>query len=110
MYRKLLILGFILIVFSSIAIGEINSERSYTFANATFPSWMEGICLLSIVVVIVILVSIVVVIFYIAKAFGPKYEKSKSKEESGRHCKSCGKGIPEDARICPYCNREFWKI
>jgi hypothetical protein len=29
------------------------------------------------------------------------------KQVSSRHCPNCGRGIPEDARICPYCNKKF---
>lgn len=29
------------------------------------------------------------------------------KEKSSRHCPNCGRGIPEDARVCPYCNKKF---
>jgi hypothetical protein len=29
------------------------------------------------------------------------------KSGSSRHCPNCGRGIPEDARICPYCNKKF---
>ena len=29
------------------------------------------------------------------------------KPASTRHCPNCGREIPEDARICPYCNKKF---
>lgn len=29
------------------------------------------------------------------------------KTVSSRHCPNCGRGIPEDARSCPYCNKKF---
>jgi hypothetical protein len=37
----------------------------------------------------------------------------KSKEQkqisSDRHCPNCGRVIPIDARICPYCKKDFEK-
>ena len=29
------------------------------------------------------------------------------KQASSRNCPNCGRGIPEDARVCPYCNKKF---
>lgn len=29
------------------------------------------------------------------------------KAVSTRNCPNCGRGIPEDARSCPYCNKKF---
>ena len=29
------------------------------------------------------------------------------KSAPSRHCPNCGRGIPEDARSCPYCNKKF---
>ncbi len=29
------------------------------------------------------------------------------KTEPSRRCPNCGRGIPEDARVCPYCNKKF---
>jgi hypothetical protein len=28
-------------------------------------------------------------------------------EKAARMCPNCGRGIPEDARVCPYCNKKF---
>jgi uncharacterized membrane protein len=28
-------------------------------------------------------------------------------EKAGRVCPNCGRGIPEDARVCPYCSKKF---
>ena len=29
------------------------------------------------------------------------------KTPPSRHCPNCGRAIPEDARVCPYCNKKF---
>jgi zinc-ribbon domain len=29
------------------------------------------------------------------------------KTEPSRHCPNCGRAIPEDARVCPYCSKKF---
>ena len=29
------------------------------------------------------------------------------KKEPERRCPNCGRGIPNDARVCPYCNKNF---
>jgi hypothetical protein len=29
-------------------------------------------------------------------------------EQSKRRCVECGRVIPEDARICPYCRKYYW--
>ena len=28
--------------------------------------------------------------------------------ETKRYCPNCGRGIPFDANICPYCGKKFW--
>lgn len=33
--------------------------------------------------------------------------KNKEKKESLRRCPECGRVIPEDANICPYCGKKF---
>jgi len=35
----------------------------------------------------------------------PKREKEKSKPE--RRCPECGRVIPDDAKMCPYCGKKF---
>ena len=30
-----------------------------------------------------------------------------SKKKSDRYCPNCGRGIPFDARTCPYCSKKF---
>jgi predicted nucleic acid-binding Zn ribbon protein len=29
------------------------------------------------------------------------------KPAPSRHCPNCGRAIPEDARVCPYCSKKF---
>ena len=29
-------------------------------------------------------------------------------QEDLRRCTNCGRVIPEDARICPYCRKQYW--
>ena len=35
-------------------------------------------------------------------------QPTKQNLETDRHCPNCGKAIPSDARICPYCEKKFW--
>lgn len=37
-----------------------------------------------------------------------KKDQSSTKEYNVRRCIDCGRIIPEDARICPYCQRHYW--
>ena len=34
-------------------------------------------------------------------------EQSEIKQKSKRYCPSCGRAIPFDANICPYCGKKF---
>ena len=48
---------------------------------------------------------------WIALALLPKRKiviETKPKRQKIRYCPNCGKEIPWDARICPYCKKEFW--
>ena len=39
----------------------------------------------------------------------PKTYKEKTRgKEAERTCPNCGRIIPEDARTCPYCSKNFW--
>jgi ABC-type transport system involved in multi-copper enzyme maturation permease subunit len=49
--------------------------------------------------IIVILLGLIGLIIYLVVR-GEKVAPS-------RHCPNCGRGIPEDARSCPYCNKKF---
>ncbi len=34
-------------------------------------------------------------------------KKTKTKQKSDRYCPNCGRGIPFDAKVCPYCAKKF---
>lgn len=38
----------------------------------------------------------------------PPIKKVTKIKPSDRRCPNCGRTIPIDARICPYCNKQFW--
>ena len=38
---------------------------------------------------------------------GGKKTESGSAAASDRRCQSCGRTIPDDARVCPYCGKNF---
>ncbi len=54
--------------------------------------------------IIVIFTSIIGLIIWLVVRPPIGGEKGKG---SNRNCPSCGRGIPEDARVCPYCNKKF---
>jgi len=54
--------------------------------------------------IIVILTSIIGLIIWLVVRPPIGGEKGKG---SNRNCPNCGRGIPEDARVCPYCNKKF---
>ena len=35
-------------------------------------------------------------------------ETSRKESETKRYCPNCGRNIPNDARVCPYCEKKFW--
>jgi predicted nucleic acid-binding Zn ribbon protein len=49
--------------------------------------------------IIVILLGIIGLIIYLVVR--------GEKTAPTRHCPNCGRAIPEDARICPYCSKKF---
>ena len=32
----------------------------------------------------------------------------ENRQHSNRYCTNCGRNIPIDARVCPYCGKKFW--
>ena len=59
-------------------------------------------CCLTIFIVIIVL--IVYVLLPKQKVIIEKRPKNQI-----RYCTNCGKEIPLDSRVCPYCGKEFWK-
>ena len=48
-------------------------------------------------------------IIAVALFIGSKKGSGKKEEKhEDRHCPKCGRGIPIDARMCPYCSKKFW--
>ena len=39
--------------------------------------------------------------------FFMKYEEESQDIQQGRRCPNCGRDIPFDANICPYCKHDF---
>lgn len=40
---------------------------------------------------------------YVGKPISPKTQGN----QSDRRCPNCGRSIPEDAKVCPYCGKRF---
>ena len=36
-----------------------------------------------------------------------KYDEGQQDRQQERRCPNCGRGIPFDAKICPYCGKKF---
>lgn len=53
--------------------------------------------------IITILLGIIGIIIWLIVR--PPIEEEEKKSE--RHCPGCGRPIPMDARICPYCGKKF---
>ena len=39
--------------------------------------------------------------------FFMKYDEGQQERQQERRCPNCGRGIPFDARACPYCAKKF---
>jgi len=68
-----------------------------------FIGWLGGaICILAGLILGIVLIAI------------GATESSKTqpsiieKKQEDRRCPNCGRVIPLDARICPYCTKKFW--
>lgn len=70
---------------------------------------LSTMCCLAIIFVIVVVILIIAILW---RATGNKrvevhtttVEKSS---KSDRYCPDCGRGIPFDAKTCPYCSKKF---
>src|SRR4030042_6572538 len=54
-------------------------------------------------VIIVFLLSIIGLVIYLIARIG----QHKTIQQPGRNCPNCGRLIPMDAQICPYCGKDF---
>ena len=61
--------------------------------------WVILLLVLSLVLNFVGLIIVIIIWLVIRPPIGG--------EKTGRVCPNCGRGIPEDARSCPYCNKKF---
>lgn len=62
--------------------------------------WLGGgICILAGLLVGIVLIVVGLV--------SPEEKDKHSSRSSDRYCPDCGRAIPFDARICPYCGKKF---
>ena len=97
-------------------IGAIFIRRSYNkIAKHTGVGLFKTTGLLYFIGALTIIIGIGLLIIFIAKILEivayfslpdtlPTGEKGA---DSGRRCPNCGRPIPEDARVCPYCSKKF---
>ena len=64
---------------------------------------MIDMFLIPIIVLVVFWGSLITLVLII-KRIKPKHTTSKHEE---RFCPNCGRVIPLDARMCPYCSKKF---
>jgi len=59
--------------------------------------------------IIISIIGVLLTIFIMIDAYKEAVEHNKNIEskKSARHCPQCGRNIPEDAKMCPYCMKEF---
>lgn len=66
-----------------------------------------------ICLVVILLIVVIIILIAMAAAGSKKtvvVEKNDSEpisKEPDRRCPECGRGIPFDAKICPYCGKKF---
>jgi hypothetical protein len=66
----------------------------------------SSVCLL----LIIIIVAVLFIAIILWRLSGKKTVEIRTVEKStktGRYCPACGREIPFDAKICPYCGKNF---
>ena len=75
------------------------------FATLGGSSEFESVCCIFILPIILFILG--VIILYMGRD-KPKSAIDESRERiHDRRCPNCGRVIPFDARVCPYCNKRF---
>jgi len=103
------IIGWVLLVISSVYL-----RRSYSsIANHTDVDLFRTVGTLYFFGALTMIVIIGFILLFIAKVleivafFSIEDEQTPEPVREPRRCPSCGRSIPEDALICPYCKRSF---
>ncbi len=65
------------------------------------------IILIGIVIILIARILEIVSFFSLPETLSAGTPGQVNAAETGRRCPNCGRSIPEDARICPYCNKNF---
>ena len=60
-----------------------------------------------IIVIITGIIGLIIWLIVRPPIGGKPQEHSHQHESSDRRCPSCGRVIPDDARVCPYCGKNF---
>jgi len=68
----------------------------------------SAVCCLSLIILVVLV--IVVIVLILKWIFSSRQTVVVQKENppvNERYCTDCGRSIPMDAKLCPYCGKKF---
>lgn len=66
-----------------------------------------GMCCIAIVVIAIVIVVFYLLFFSALRGRKTIHVVQNGKKEPDRRCPKCGRIIPFDSKICPYCKNEF---
>lgn len=63
------------------------------------------------IIILIVLIFIILAILGTSKNTKKMAEQMESQsKKSDRYCPACGRGIPFDAKRCPYCKKDFEEL